>query len=735
MSRRGLLLIAAVALLVRVLWAVEIFGDDGPAGLTMQVLLGDERAYDGMARGFAGGGPTRDRAFYQEPLYAWLVSLVYRAAPPTPLSDPRATVIAPETAHAVVLVVQHLLGALTALLVALLGARVGGRRTGLLAGLLAATCGPAVFHESMLLKSALGLLVTTVALLAWLSLLESADPDRADDPPAPGPAPRRPLRGRALVLGAVLGVGILLRGNLYLLLGLVLLSLLPAWRRRPRESLLACAWMLGVVAVLLLPVTLHNLSKGDVVLTTYQSGSNAALGMPDHDDVRLGITYAPLRAGRGDAMYEEEDAVSLAEAGAGRALSSREVSAWWWDEWRRRVAARPGVFAGRFGLKALSTFHGDEIPDVKDWQFVRGSVPWLASPLTDFSIVGPLALVGALLLPWRRRRGLAVVRGALLMVMVSLALFYVMGRYRLSAAPALWILAAATLDQALAAWRRGGGARLVWTGLVLGCAVLGTWVWTGGLALRPDVRGHAGFQVSWSNYATVEAHLAGRAETAEEARRHRDLGVLAARRSVEQAPLFPAGRSTLVRLLDLSMPGLPPRADEAWAEAWRLLFVLEGDRTGIDVTERVEGSLAAVQDGTLQLLTRPSRPGADARTAPGRAFACRRLVQDLKAPADQALALSLIDLALALEPDDAVTHVQRGQVLRRLDRLPEAIAAYRRGAALGADSGELHNNLGNALLELGDAPGAVIHFELALERLPGHATILANLARARDAAR
>ena len=48
----------------------------------MQHLLGDERAYDAMARGFASGDLGRERAFYQEPLYAWVVSLVYRAVPP-----------------------------------------------------------------------------------------------------------------------------------------------------------------------------------------------------------------------------------------------------------------------------------------------------------------------------------------------------------------------------------------------------------------------------------------------------------------------------------------------------------------------------------------------------------------------------------------------------------------------------------------------------------------------------
>src|SRR6185295_10785633 len=166
-----------------------------------------------------------------------------------------------------------------------------GRRAGLLAGLFAACSGPAIFTESMLLKEGCALLLWVASLHLWLDLLE----DRA------------PLRRRAALLGLLLGLGILLRGNTYLLLGAVLLTL--ALRVAGRRRLPQAALVLLVALLALSPATLFNLRRGDLVLTTYQAGSNAAIGMPDDPTVWRGVIYEPIEAGHGDAMYEESDAI------------------------------------------------------------------------------------------------------------------------------------------------------------------------------------------------------------------------------------------------------------------------------------------------------------------------------------------------------------------------------------------------------------------------------------------
>src|SRR6185436_15918422 len=152
-----------------------------------------------------------------------------------------------------------------------------------------------------------------------------------------------------------------LRGNTYILLALVLASLLlrVGGRRRPVEA----ALVLGAALLALSPATIHNLRRGELVLSTYQSGSNAAIGMPDDDLPGQGIGYQPLRAGRGEARYEETDAVELAEAAQGRRLSGPEISSYWWGRVADVVERRPLVALQRVLVRLAYTFHPDEVPD------------------------------------------------------------------------------------------------------------------------------------------------------------------------------------------------------------------------------------------------------------------------------------------------------------------------------------------------------------------------------------
>ncbi|MHC4846198.1 MAG: tetratricopeptide repeat protein [Planctomycetota bacterium] len=709
MTARALLVVALVALLARAGYEAAMIGDEGPVASPVSAmaahLMGDERAYDRFARNVADGTLDRERSFYQEPLYAWTVGQLYKVFPPAPVDD-AISAVARSGVHVGIVVVQHLLGVLTALLVAALGARCLGARVGLLAGLFAALSGPAIFHESMLLKEACALTLWVASLHLWLDVLD----DRG--------------RRRALLLGLALGLGVLLRGNTYFLLAAVTLSLLLRVNGRRRPA--AIPVVLVAALVVLSPATIHNLRRGEFVLSTYQSGTNAAIGQPDTDDLWRGVGYEPVRAAQGDALHEEGDAIAVAEAAEGRRLSGPEISAWWWRETARRVGERPGTAAARVGLKLAHVFHGEEIPDVKDWAFFRRAVPWLGTPLSDLTWLGPLGLAGLLFLPWRRResaRQLAVVRSSVGVVALTLMLFYVMGRYRLSAAPGLWILAAGALD---AGWRTlsGGAALARKAGVVaLGVGVVAL----GQVPLLSSLGDH----VSFNNLASVELSRARTADSAAEAERFRDRAVDAARTALGEAPAFPAARMMLIRALDLRTPLVEPRAEEAWVESWRLMLVMECERTGQGAIDVLDRDVSAVASAVQSLRALPSRPGMDVYVGSTLAYACRRVAQDLRAPEQWPMALELVETSLTMDPAEVVAWVQRGLILKRMGRLDEAEQAYRKAIELGEDSVEVHNNLGSLLLSSGRCAEAARSFELALARDPDNAKVADNLRRAR----
>ena len=702
-----------LGLLVRVGYEATVWTDTGAVGTLGTHLLGDERAYDQFARDSAAGTLDRERAFYQEPMYAWLVGRLYSVWTPSPV-PPDATAIPVDGVRLAVLIAQHVLGLALIVATACLGARALGARAGWIAGALVAVSAPTVFHEAMLLKASLSLLLIVLCLTFWLDVLEGAG------------------RRRVVALGLCLGAGVLLRGNLYLLLALVLASLVV--RREGRRP--GAALVVGVLALLVVsPATVHNIRRGEWVLTTYQAGSNAAIGHPAGDDPDQGIIYAPLRAGRGDARFEEADAVALAEAGAGRRLAGHEVSSWWWARVFERIQENPGVAAQRTLVKAAHLFHGREVPDVKDLAFFTDQIPWLGTPVSNLVILGPWALLGFVFLPWRRRPGLLVVRGGVLVVGVSLALFYVMGRYRLSALPLLCILAAGAM---VAGWSVLTGGGPLWRKLLVAAAAVLVPLGYSALPLPSDVRGH---HTSWANASTVERQYAETATDPEQARTRRERALDDARQAVAIAPLFPSGRAALVRALGLRTAVLEPDVDEARLEGWRLLLLMEGIRTGTDVLDRLEAPEPLVARSALELQRLPSRPGQDDFTAPMRAWAARSIVPYLKPgqvpyPADDEvypLALRLSELSLQLEPEEALAHVQRGLSLKRLGRLPEAEAAYRASIAGGLDGVEVYNNLGNLLLTM-DRPGEAVEcLERAVSMAPDNDFLRQNLARARGA--
>jgi hypothetical protein len=378
---------------------------------------------------------------------------------------------------------------------------------------------------------------------------------------------------------------------------------------------------------------------------------------------------------------------------------------------------------------------------------VRQAVPWLSTPLSDLTWLGPLALLGLLVLPWRNT-GLGVVRASVVAVMLSLALFYVMGRYRLNAAPGLWILAAGTL---LAGWRlfarsadSGAGARtakragvlLVAGGLVVAGQIgpvpgeqFRTVVWSNLLPVRthaPDA------QVSWGNYATVLSQQAGLATTAAEAEQAREAALAACRQALALAPGYPEARDMTVRLLDRDTDLLRPRREQAADEAFRLALILEGERTGQRVLDQIDRPLPTVQALAAFLIARPSIPGREAYVRPLLVFASLRIAESLtEEPRDLDGALVWIDHAAALDPTDALVPFRRGLVLKRMGRAAESEAAYLAARALGMDSAELLNNLGNLQLADGRVDEAIATFERALEADPGNEVIRSNLERAR----
>ena len=118
---------------------------------------------------------------------------------------------------------------------------------------------------------------------------------------------------------------------------------------------------------------------------------------------------------------------------------------------------------------------------------------------------------------------------------------------------------------------------------------------------------------------------------------------------------------------------------------------------------------------------------ASIRLAPGFADAHYNLGNAL-AEAEPEAALAAYDRALQLRSNHAESWLNRGNALRRLQRLEAAAASYQRAAALEPGSVQALNNLGNGLAALRRFEPAIAVFRQALAVGLGSAETLVNFA-------
>lgn len=361
--------LAAAALLLRLLYLSTIL--DVPY---VDHPITDEALYDAWARAIVAGRPFIDYPYYDSPLHAYVLALIYWIAGPHPLA---------------VRLVQAGLGTLNVLLLYRIARRWLGPDTAKVAGVLAACYTPFLYYEGLILKESVALLLLDVGALLLMAAL---------------------ARPRALAfwsVGAVLGNLALSRVNALLLAPACLLA---AWARSIRSPLPAAALLLGLVMVIA-PVTLRNrLVSGDWVLITVSGGqvlytaNNPATASGD---------LAPVPFVRATSAFERVDFHRRAEADTGRRMRPGEVSSYWRRQSLLFLLEHPQTAARMVARRFLRFWNAVEMPDNHSIeQFKRFS--WLLRlPLPGYWLVAPFALVGLFLLRsrWRELSGLYLIFG------------------------------------------------------------------------------------------------------------------------------------------------------------------------------------------------------------------------------------------------------------------------------------------------------------------------------------
>ena len=210
----------------------------------------------------AAGDWLGSETFYQAPLYPYFLGVLYALFGPDLLT---------------VRLVQIVLGSASCVLLAVAGHRLFSRNAGIVAGLMLAVYAPAIFFDSLVQKSGLGLFLLCVAL-AVLSRLATG---------RPGPAREWVWLWPGVALG-----GLMLTRENAVIFVIAVLGWLALARPFGRRRLLFAGTLLVGLAVMILPVAIRNkVVGGELLLTTAQFGPNFYIGNnPDADGTYLGST-------------------------------------------------------------------------------------------------------------------------------------------------------------------------------------------------------------------------------------------------------------------------------------------------------------------------------------------------------------------------------------------------------------------------------------------------------------
>ncbi|MBD3222571.1 tetratricopeptide repeat protein [bacterium] len=404
----------------------------------------DTAVYDGWARDLVAGDWGRGEPYWMGPLYPHLLALFYAVF---------------GVGGSAILVAQWGLTLVNVLLVHAIARRWLERPWALVATALYALYGPPVFYAGLKLMTTVT--TTLLLLIAWQG-------QRALDRPAPR---------RWVVLGVLVGIAALARGNV-----LLLLVLLPwvLWRHdtvtRRRAGRLVAAMWLGAVAVIA-PVTLRNVVVGgDLVLVTSNLGLNLYIGQQEEHGGRFGLLDEALQ------FEFDPTGESMLEAELGRDLRPSEIS----RELTRRAVARlvdePGAMLAHYARKAYRFWSGYELPQIYSWTFWRERHAALqALPLAAVWLLAT-GLIGGWLLPTAARRAWLVLVGGWFL---SLLPFFPTSRYRQPIMGLMAIAAAAWLAAVVASWRSGRRRRTA--ALVVVAGALAVVLWPGWSRFDPAV--------------------------------------------------------------------------------------------------------------------------------------------------------------------------------------------------------------------------------------------------------
>ncbi len=414
-ANRWLLLVLALALLVRVLYLVHYHSMPDWDQLTV-----DNYYHLHWAQSIAEGNILGDTTYFRAPFYVYCLAFLYAV-------------------FGASLWVSRLFGLLVGLgsivMTYFIGKRIFNSKVGLTAALLQGVYPAMIYFEGELLLDPLFTLLLQFAVYKLITWFDN-----------------RTTR-EALVSGLLLGLACITRPTALVFIPFVIILMAIKLRNTSWWVRHSIVFVLGA-SLIIAPIFARNLAVADdPVLIASQGGINLYIGNNSNADGTSAVLPEPL-----GHNWRLKDITFLAEQDAGTELKPGNVSSYWMNRAFQWIREHPGRFMWLYAKKLYCSFSNREISNNRNLDSFFNQVPILKYNPLSFGFLFALALLGSVV-GFRHKPHICLLSLIVLVYVLATSLFFFNSRFRLPLLPYYFLLAAygliSFIHQARSRWTSG----------------------------------------------------------------------------------------------------------------------------------------------------------------------------------------------------------------------------------------------------------------------------------------
>jgi len=362
----------------------------------------------------------------------WVGSEVYFMSPVYPYFLAVATAISSESIT-LVRIIQVIASSLNIWVIYLIARNLFSTKAGYAASILAAVYSIFIFYSGAILSETLQTFIVSMLVLLLVNVSMFEEKDELEK-----------TKDRWLWIGLLLGFSSLFRANILLFfLGAVVWLFFHYRKDEKLKTILkpALIYLFLGTALPVFVVTVRNyVVSGEFVLLTSNGGINFYIG---NNDDALGVFKTP----EGFDFFSDMSGKNYAEKLTGTELTASEASSFWYRKGFNYISEKPAGAAILTLKKLLLFFDNSENPQstIMDLDFfARNYSKLLSLPLPGFYLIFLLSIAG-FILTWKNRNRLKLIYFLICLYILSVVIFFIIGRFRVAIAPVFIVFAGAAL--------------------------------------------------------------------------------------------------------------------------------------------------------------------------------------------------------------------------------------------------------------------------------------------------